>query len=187
LEGLEISEIKLSAVREHNEKLRIDSGYFAKPMLQAEMLARSYREGHTDLGALFSRFAKGIFDINADAYTESGVPFVRIGDLRAGMIDERGLAFIPEEIHATEAKTELLRGDVVLSKTAYPAAALVTFVRGNTSQNTIAARLSSDAARIWQPEAIVAYLCSRLGQRLMWRQFQGNVQLHLSLDDARKV
>lgn len=187
LEGLEISEIRLSAVREHNEKLRIDSGYFAKPMLQAEILARSYRQGHSDLGALFSRFAKGIFDINAGAYTGSGVPFVRIGDLRAGMIDERGLVFIPEEIHATEAKTELLRGDVVLSKTAYPAAALVTFARGNTSQDTIATRLSSDAAQSWQPEAIVAYLCSTLGQRLMWRQFQGNVQLHLSLDDARKV
>lgn len=187
MEGLEISELKLSAVREHNEKLRIDSGYFAKPMLRAEVLARSYHGGHTDLGALFGRFAKGIFEINADVYTETGVPFVRIGDLRAGMIDERGVAFIPEEVHAAELKTELRRGDIVLSKTAYPAAALVTFARGNTSQDTIAARLSDDAAEAWRPELIVAYLGSALGQRLMWRQFQGNVQLHLSLDDARKV
>ena len=37
------------------------------------------------------------------------------------------------------------------------------------------------------PEAIVVYLNSSFGERLLWRQFQGNVQLHLSLDDGRKV
>jgi len=33
LGGLEATEMMLSEVRSENEKLRIDSGYFAKPML----------------------------------------------------------------------------------------------------------------------------------------------------------
>lgn len=78
-------------------------------------------------------------------------------------------------------------GDIVLSKTAYPAASLVTLERCNTSQDTIATTLSTYGASNYRAEAIVAYLNSGIGQKLLWRQFQGNVQLHLSLDDGRKV
>jgi hypothetical protein len=59
--------------------------------------------------------------------------------------------------------------------------------RCNTSQDTIATTLSTYGRTSYTPEALVAYLNSKLGERLLWRQFQGNVQLHLSLDDGRKV
>lgn len=187
LEGLEVTEMMLSDVRAENDKLRIDSGYFAKPMLVAERRIRAYVNGHDELGALFSRFVKGIFDINADAYVDEGVPFVRIQNLKDGLIDTRGLAFLPEDVHDGERKTQLLRGDIVLSKTAYPAASLVTLERANTSQDTIATTLSEHGRTNYRASAVVAYLNSTTGQALLWRQFQGNVQLHLSLDDGRKV
>jgi hypothetical protein len=130
---------------------------------------------------------KGIFDVNAGVYSERGIPFLRILNLRHGSIDESGLVFIPKELHKEEIKTELRRGDIVLSKTAYPAVSLVTLDQCNTSQDTIATTLSNYGREHYRPEAIVAYLNSRIGQTLLWRQFQGNVQLHLSLDDGRKV
>jgi hypothetical protein len=40
LEGLEATEMMLSEIRVDNDKLRIDSGYFAKPMLLAERKIR---------------------------------------------------------------------------------------------------------------------------------------------------
>lgn len=187
LKGLEVSELSLSEVRRENEKLRLDSTYFSKPMLAAEKTVRSYGAGHDELGALFSRFSKGVFDINAKSYAAEGVPFLRIGNLRQGVIDESNLAFIPESQHQDEIKTELRRGDIVLSKTAYPAASVVTLERCNTSQDTIATTLSNYGRETYRPEAVVAYLNSAIGQRLLWRQFQGNVQLHLSLEDGRKV
>lgn len=187
LEGLEVTEIRLKDVRKNNEKLRIDSGYFAKPMLAAEQAIRTHANGYNELGRLFSRFIKGIFDINADAYVDVGVPFLRILNLRNGVIDDSDMAMIPETVHRLEAKTELRRGDIVLSKTAYPAASLVTLDRCNTSQDTIATTLSDYGAEHYTAEAVVAYLNSDLGRRLLWRQFQGNVQLHLSLSDGRKV
>lgn len=177
----------LSEVCSGNEKLRIDSGYFAKPMLAAERRVRTFSGGHDELGALFSRFVKGIFDINADAYVDDGVPFIRIQNLKNGLIDARGLAFIPDAVHEIERKTQLIKGDIVLSKTAYPAASLVTLDHANASQDTISTTLSEYGRSHYRASAVVAYLNSTTGQSLLWRQFQGNVQLHLSLDDGRKV
>ena len=187
MKGLEITELKLSDVRCENEKLRIDSGYFAKEMLAADQLIRTHDRGHDELGPLFSRFVKGVFDINAESYGDTGVPFLRILNLRQGVIDEGNLALIPEQVHQNEIKTELKRGDIVFSKTAYPAASLVTLERCNTSQDTIATTLSDYGKSRYTPEAIVAYLNSKIGQKLLLRQFQGNVQLHLGLDDGRKI
>ena len=187
LEGLEVVELRLSEVRQENEKLRLDSGYFAKPMLAADAIARAYPSGCDDLGMLFSRFVKGIFDINASSYSDEGVPFLRILNLKNGVLDEGTLTFIPEAVHEQEIKTALKRGDIVLSKTAYPAASLVTVDRCNTSQDTIATTLSTYGLSTYRAEAVVAYLNSSFGKQLLWRQFQGNVQLHLGLDDGRKV
>lgn len=187
LEGLEVNELWLSQVRISNEKLRIDSGYFSKPVLKSELLIRAYANGFDDLGLLFSRFVKGIFEINSDAYVEQGIPFLRILNLRNSTISEGNLAYIPDVLHQSEKKTELLRGDVVLSKTAYPAASLVTLDKCNTSQDTIATTFSDYGKQNYLPEAVVAYLNCAYGARLLWRQFQGNVQLHLGLEDGRKV
>jgi type I restriction enzyme, S subunit len=187
LGGLEVTELMLSEVRSDNEKLRIDSGYFAKPMLAAERKIRTYSGGHDELGTLFCRFVKGIFDINADAYVDDGVPFIRIQNLKEGLIDARGLAFIPDAVHEIETKTQLIKGDIILSKTAYPAASLLTLDHANASQDTIATTLSEYGQAHYRASAVVAYLNSTTGQSLLWRQFQGNVQLHLSLDDGRKV
>lgn len=187
LEGLDVVELMLSEVSRDNEKLRLDSGYFAKPMLAADSIARAYPSGFDELSSVFSRFVKGIFDINADSYTDTGIPFLRILNLRHGLIDETSLAMIPETIHQQELKTALRRGDVVLSKTAYPAASLVTLDTCNTSQDTIATTMSEYGIANYKPEVVVSYLNGSIGRQLLWRQFQGNVQLHLSLDDGRKV
>lgn len=156
-------------------------------MLYAEQKIRSYPSGYDQLGALFSRFVKGIFDINSGSYVDHGVPFIRIQNLKNGLIDVQGMAFIPRSINDEEHKTQLLKGDIVLSKTGYPAASLVSVEYANTSQDTIATTLSEYGQLHYNASTIVAYLNSSIGNSLLWRQFQGNVQLHLSLDDGRKV
>lgn len=132
---------------------------------------------------------KGIFDIKSDTYTEQGegIPFVRISDLKDGMIREASTAWISEEAHKAEFKTALERRDIVLSKTAYPAAALVTVSECNVSQDTIAIKLSASGRTKFEPEFIVAFLNSSLGMAIMEAEFQGNVQEHLALSDARRL
>lgn len=163
----------------------MDDGYFAKlPVLTQHRIEAL---PHLRLGAACSVFRKGIFDIKASSYADSGVPFVRIGNLRDGLIETKDLAYITPAAHAVESKTALEFGDIVLSKTAYAAASFVNVPQCNVSQDTIAVRLSPTGRKQLKSGYVVAYLNSRYGLALMNRPFQGNVQAHLSLPDGRKV
>lgn len=187
MEGLEVSILPLSAVSEENSKIRIDSGYFTRAALTAEALVEALP--NDPLGDLSVTFRKGIFDIKADTYVEpgEGVPFIRISDIKTGMIQKHSTAWIDHAAHLREAKTALKSGDLVLSKTAYPAAALVNVPECNVSQDTIAVRLSADGKRHFRTGYISAYLNSAQGLALMARRFQGNVQQHLSLEDGKSI
>lgn len=187
LEGLEISILPLSKVLIENSKIRIDSGFFTKAALEAEALVEAMP--NEQLGNLAATFRKGIFDIKADSYVEpgEGVPFIRITDIKTGMIQKEKTAWIDHAAHATEAKTALKRGDLVLSKTAYPAAALVSLPDCNVSQDTIAMRMTAAAKQSFRPGYVAAFLNSSFGLAQMARRFQGNVQQHLSLEDGKSV
>jgi len=187
LEGLEISILPLSKVLVENGKARIDSGYFTKAAIEAERLVAALP--NRPLGEITSVFRKGIFDIKADTYVEpdEGVPFIRISDIKTGIIQKRTTAWIDHLAHKLEAKTALRFGDLVLSKTAYPAAAMVNVPECNVSQDTIAVRLTPESKKEFQPGAIVAFLNGRHGMSLMARRFQGNIQQHLSLEDGKAV
>lgn len=170
-----------------NSKIRIDSGFFTKAALQAESLVEAMP--NEQLGTLAATFRKGIFDIKADSYVEpgEGVPFIRITDIKTGMIQKEKTAWIDYAAHRIEAKTALKRGDLVLSKTAYPAAALVSLPDCNVSQDTIAMRLTAAAKQSFRAGYIAAFLNSSFGLAQMARRFQGNVQQHLSLEDGKSV
>jgi len=187
LKGLEVSILPLSEVGEENSKMRIDSGYFTKAALTAEALVEALP--NDPLGDLSATFRKGIFDIKAATYVEpgEGVPFIRITDIKTGMIQKHSTAWIDHAAHLREAKTALTAGDLVLSKTAYPAAAIVNVPDCNVSQDTIAVRLSTDGKRRYRTGYIAAYLTSAPGLALMARRFQGNVQQHLSLEDGKSI
>lgn len=187
MEGLEISILPLSKVLIENSKIRIDSGFFTKAALEAEALVEALPS--EQLGNLAATFRKGIFDIKADSYVEpgEGVPFIRITDIKTGIIQKEKTAWIDHAAHAAEAKTALKRGDLVLSKTAYPAAALVSLPDCNVSQDTIAMRMTAAAKQSFRAGYIAAFLNSSIGLAQMARRFQGNVQQHLSLEDGKSV
>lgn len=187
LEGLEVSIVNLSTLRTENPKQRIDSQYFGHAALAANAAIES--KPFVRFGSIAQVFRKGIFDIKADSYTEygDGVPFVRISDLRDGLINSETTEWISADAHILENKTALEFSDIILSKTAYPAAAFVNVTECNVSQDTIAVKLSKGAKSEFKSGYIVAFLNSRLGLTLMQREFQGNVQLHLSLDDGKKL
>ncbi len=181
----DVSILSLSEVQADNARARLDASFFSR--LAIETHRRIEALPHARLGQICGVFRKGIFDIKADTYTDSGVPFVRIGNLGDGLLDPRGMAHISNEAHRAAASTALRFGDFVLSKTAYASAALVTVPECNVSQDIIAARLSDPTGREFRSGFVVAYLTSRYGRALMQRQFQGNVQEHLALEDGKSL
>jgi len=165
--------------------LRIDAQFY-QPRFIANRLHFT-PSASRPLGILAQTFRKGIFDINASSYSDNGVPFIRILNLGNGLIDDSDLVYIPEEIHQREFKTALQQGDIILSKTAYPAASLVNIQKCNTSQDTIAVRIDSRWKREFKAGFIVAFLNSQYGLLLMEQWFQGNIQMHLALPDAKRI
>jgi type I restriction enzyme M protein len=100
-------------------------------------------------------------------------------------IDNGDIIYIPEDEHSNNIDTELRRNDVILSKTAYPAASLVTLDICNTSQDTVAIKLKSKSKIL--SHYLVTFLNSRYGYLQMKRWFTGNIQMHLNLTDCKEI
>ena len=177
---MQVSIIKKSAVVGN---FRIDAECYQKKYVLTKKKLSALK--NTLLGKEVSKFYKGIFDIKAESYSDSGVPFVRIGDLKDCIIDTSNITYIPQLEHLKNHKTALRKGDIILSKTAYPAASFVNLSECNTSQDTIAIRLKENSQI--ESEYLVVFLNSKFGFYQMERWFTGNVQMHLNLSDSRNI
>ncbi len=164
---------------------RIDSEFYQPKYLQVRSAVAKF--DYVRIKEIAKRCKKGIFDIKAASYTLSGVPFVRISDLKNGFIDDSAITFIPSELHNKEIKTEFHKGDIVLSKTAYPAASIVLFERCNISQDIIGISVRGSWKTRLLPGYIVTFLNSKYGLPQMEQWFQGNIQMHLALSDAKRI
>lgn len=163
---------------------RLDANYYRPEYLFIEKAIRQ-QGAWTTLGRVTRPlFSKGIFDIRADEYAESGIPFIRITNLRHGIIDLDGAVYLTAERSKKDHRTELSRYDIVLSKTAYPAASLVQLPTCNVSQDIIAVKTNRDRKFNC---FLVAFLNGRFGLPQMERLFQGNIQSHLGLIEARQI
>ena len=162
---------------------RIDAEYYQPTYLAIKNKLLTKKT--TTLGKETSRFKKGIFDIKAECYSDRGVPFVRISNLKNMRIDETGLVYIPSEEDKKNKSTHLKKGDVILSKTAYPATSYVTLDECNCSQDTIAVKLKEKS----QIDScyLTVFLNSKYGMLQMQRCFTGNIQMHLNLIESREI
>ncbi|MDO9371966.1 MAG: hypothetical protein Q7U07_05175 [Gammaproteobacteria bacterium] len=161
---------------------RLDAEFWQPEHLEVE--AALLRQPHAKLGELVTGIRKGVFNILADSYVEEGVPFYRSSNVGQILPKEGSLVFITPKRHAEESKTTLRRGDIMLAKTGKEAACVVIRDECNVSQDVIAIR--PNRQRI-NPFYLAVFLNTRPGMLQMRRWFQGQVQYHLSLPDARQV
>lgn len=162
--------------------IRLDAEFWQPAYLSKEKAIRAGR--HVTLGSLVSTFKKGIFYILASEYAEQGIPFYRSSNVGAILPKESGLAFITPEKHKSEYKTALEAGDLMMVKTGRSGASAVLVPRCNVSQDVIAIKVRHEQVN---PYFLALYLNTSFGSSEMNRWFQGQVQPHLSLEDARKI
>lgn len=144
------------------------------------------KKSYTTFEKECSIFTKGIFDIKADCYLEKGgVPFIRISDLGDILLKEEQIVNIPDEENNKNKKTFLERGDLILSKTACPAACFIDIDCCNVSQDAIAIKLKKDSSI--KSHFLSVFLNTKYGFLQMQRWFTGNVQMHLNLSDSKKI
>jgi Restriction endonuclease S subunits len=178
LRGLEASELKLSEIE---NGLRIDAELYKKELVFFEQKIKTLQ--YSTLGEEVRLIKKGIFDIKAECYSDTGIPFVRISNLKNCVIDTSDIVYIPEEENFKNLSTCLKRDDIILSKTANAAASLVNLEICNTSQDTVAIKLK-DNSRL-NSHFIVIFLNTKYGLKQMQRWFTGNIQMHLNLEDCK--
>lgn len=162
--------------------LRLDAEFWQPKYLDKERKIRS--GGHTSLGALVTTFKKGIFYILAREYADQGVPFYRSSNVGVILPNEDNITFITEKKHSEEYKTALTTGDLMIVKTGKSGASVVFNERCNVSQDVIAAKTIRHKIN---PYYLAVFLNTQYGKSEMDRWFQGQVQPHLSLEDARKI
>jgi len=162
---------------------RIDAEYYQP--FYIDVKNKLLKKKTTTIAEETSRFKKGIFDIKAECYSDTGVPFVRISNLKNMIIDENDLIYIPIEEDKKNKMTHLKKGDIILSKTAYPAASYVTLDECNCSQDTIAVKLK-ERSQI-DSSYLTVFLNSKYGMLQMQRCFTGNIQMHLNLIESKEI
>jgi restriction endonuclease S subunit len=162
--------------------LRLDAEFWQPAFLAKEKQIRAGR--HIALGSLVSTFKKGIFYILAREYADQGIPFYRSSNVGAILPKDNGLAFITPAKHKAEYKTALETGDLMMVKTGRSGASVVLAPHCNVSQDVIAIKVRRERAN---PYFLAVYLNTSYGSSEMNRWFQGQVQPHLSLDDARRI
>lgn len=180
MDGLEAVEVEFSKLE---QPIRIDAEVYQKIYIQISKAIDKLV--HTSIGQEVKTIKKGIFDIKAECYSDFGIPFVRISNLKNMQIDDNDIIYIPEHEHTKNIDTELRRNDVILSKTAYPASSLVTLDICNTSQDTVAIKLKSKSQIL--SHYLVTFLNSKYGYYQMQRWFTGNIQMHLNLTDCKEI
>ena len=178
MEGLQAVELNLN---ELESGIRIDAELYKKDLVLFEKRMKMAK--YTLLGTEVKLIKKGIFDIKSDCYTDKGVPFVRISNLKNQVIDMSNIVYIPESENIKNLNTALVRNDIILSKTANAAASLVNIQLCNTSQDTVAIKLKEDS--LVNSHFVVTYLNTSYGLKQMQRWFTGNIQMHLNLEDCK--
>jgi restriction endonuclease S subunit len=164
---------------------RIDAEYYQPEFLNIKNI---FGNKKTDTVRDLSLFVKkGIFDISPNKYKNSGIPLVRVQNIKNGIIDYLNMVYLADEDHEIENKTELSGFDFVFSKvgTVGEVAFLdPKYPKWNFSQNVLGIKL--DKTKI-DSAYILFYFLSKFGQLQIKRAEMGQVQPKLELEDIRNL
>mgnify|MGYP000996059150 CR=1 FL=1 len=135
----------------------------------------------------YSKFIKkGIFDLKAERYQTSGIPFLRISNLKYFELGTEDLVYISEEDNKANPKTILRHGDIAFSKIGTLGKILrigKRFPEVNISQNLIGAGFKKETNKNY----LFAYLLSKLALLQIKKNKKKQLQDKLNLDDIRNI
>lgn len=127
-------------------------------------------------------------DLKVDDYQASGVPLVRVSNCRTGQIVRNDdLVYISPEKHASLIRSEVLPGDVLVTKAGhilgYSAVFPAELVRGNITSHLASIRPCRDVNSQYLSE----YLASPIGVAQIYRWGNKSTRPELNTDEVRKI
>lgn len=181
MEGLEVTVLSLSQVREENRVFRYDTQYFNKTALAAENLIKSRQWARLiDISDNVESFGAYALTNEFD-YVNEGIPFLRCVNIRNGFADFGDVLFVDEKANALLSKSEVKPNMVLLTMSGSVGNATVALESWkypiNSNQDIAKISPKTDVS----PFYLVAFLGSRYGQVQMERLPVGSVQQHIFL------
>lgn len=167
--------------------LRIDAEFYKPEYIQLE--CELEKKGNIKpLKQYCNYIKKGIFDISPGLYTETGVPLIRTSEIKNPLVSFSTTVFLSPDTHQEHFKTELLPGDIVVTKIgAYIGdVALLPnkYKKYNFSQNVTG--LSVKQKNI-ESAYLFAFLLSKFGHSRLKRIIMLSGQGKIELEDIRDI
>lgn len=177
----------LKELRE-NRTFRIDSTFYDKTASEYDLLIKS--KEHYFISE--EQVVSGPFgsSLTSAAYQNSGVPFIRIEDIKGGYtIDQGKMIYISETDNLRLKSSQMVENDIILSKVGnsigFYARVDEEIGRCNISENNIGIKLGGiEQAR---KHFILVYLNSKYGKLLTNRRRSGNAQPKLNVFDVAEI
>lgn len=164
LEGLEITELKLSKLQKENPTERFDSEYVKKEFLQNVARIETFSGGWTPLGNELTNLTGGATPLGAE-YPDAGIRFLRVQNIMQNYIDDSDITYITHQADQELARSKLRVNDVLLTITgvSYGKSAVVTpeLVGCNINQHSVRIELKEGKLR---PFFLSTFLNSRQGK-----------------------
>lgn len=191
MEGLEISEIKLSNL--DRIKNRIDAEYYQKHFLKLDEKIKLI--GQTNLPEINAKLDCSAFYPSITEYynfENQGVPFLRVNEIKEGLVKlTKGTAYLPEKILEDNPSTIAIGypGDMIIAKGGNTLAkvGLITsqYEKYALSRDIILVRTGKlngyNRFFLWQ------FLHCKYGQALLWRTSSQTGQPHLTLPSINEI
>ncbi|MGJ0847761.1 hypothetical protein ACR77J_13810 [Tissierella praeacuta] len=189
MSGLECSEILLSQVYIDNGSFRYDSEYFDTNNIIVENKLLSMNYTKIDI----KHIASGPFGstLKSSEYLMSdGIPFIRIENIRDGFfINKNGMVFISEKNNNKISNSELLEGDIIISKVGNTIGCFAkvdkSLKKVNISENNIGIKLRE--MKEYEKDYILTFFNSYYGQVVVLRRISGNAQPKLNVSDISDI
>lgn len=188
LEGLEITEIKLTELKEANKTFRIDSNFFLKEVISLDKKIKE--KPHFFISE--NNVVSGPFGstLTSSSYLSSGVPFIRIENIKNGFsVSKENMIYISEYDNNRLRSSQLFTNDLILSKVGntigFYASVDEEMKACNISENNIGIKLSDYTTE--RKHFILTYLNTDIGYKLTVRRTSGNAQPKLNVFDVSEI
>lgn len=178
------------AVRRGEIRKRSDV-WFNLPLHRAiEKRIRNSRYRVTTLGdrAIISRLVDGPFgtQVKVEDYRDNGVPLLRVSNCRDNEVSDDDLVYISPELHARLLRSEVLPGDVVLTKTGHILGYAAVFPkrheRANMTSHLVLMRPTEELSAAY----LAAFLRTSVGQDQIYRWGQKATKPELNTIEIRQ-
>lgn len=186
LEGLEVSVLNFSEVKNENKYLRIDDDYFSHAYLKIEkLLKRVKNQKLISVSKLITDF--GAFSqMNFVEYLDKGIPFLRNQDIKENIIDFNQVVYVSNNVYE-KLSLKLDENDILIPRAGTlgnAAVILKEYLPLTANQNLAQIKPNTN---IINPFYLSTFLCSKYGNFQINRSSTGNVQQWLNLENINNI